>query len=223
MERLDEVKEKEYHEQGLQASHDDRRQQLVHRLQLARPGGRQGRHARAAGRAQPQAAPGALDRDRLGGGHVAIFRSKGGVAAQGPLPPALFGSREGTGRRHSTRSRTRWSTASPCAARSKRRSKLLAEAGYPDGRDAKTGKPLVLNFDYQRAPTPGDQGRARLDGAKQFAKIGVQLEIRATDYNQFQDKMHKGKHQIFFWGWLADYPGRGELPVHALRAERRRR
>ncbi len=25
---------------------------------------------------------------------------------------------------------------------------LLAEAGYPDGRDAKTGKPLVLNYDF---------------------------------------------------------------------------
>ena len=41
---------------------------------------------------------------------------------------------------------------------------------------------------------------------KQFAKLGVQLEIRATDYNQFQDKMLKGKQQIFWWGWLADYP-----------------
>ena len=33
--------------------------------------------------------------------------------------------------------------------------RLLAEAGYPDGRDAKTGKPLVINFDYQSSPTPG--------------------------------------------------------------------
>ena len=41
---------------------------------------------------------------------------------------------------------------------------------------------------------------------KQFAKLGVQLEVRATDYNQFQDKVRKGKHQIFWWGWLADYP-----------------
>jgi ABC-type transport system substrate-binding protein len=32
------------------------------------------------------------------------------------------------------------------------------------------------------------------------------LEIRATDYNQFQDKVRRGKHQIFSWGWLADYP-----------------
>ena len=45
----------------------DRHQQLVPRLQLARPGRRQGRHARAAGQ-EPQAAPGAVDRDRLGGG-----------------------------------------------------------------------------------------------------------------------------------------------------------
>ena len=41
---------------------------------------------------------------------------------------------------------------------------------------------------------------------KQFAKLGVQLEIRATDYNQFQDKVLKGKQQIFWWGWLGDYP-----------------
>ena len=42
--------------------------------------------------------------------------------------------------------------------------------------------------------------------ARQFAKIGIQLEIRATDYNRFQDKMAKGSAQIYYWGWLADYP-----------------
>jgi ABC-type oligopeptide transport system substrate-binding subunit len=41
---------------------------------------------------------------------------------------------------------------------------------------------------------------------KQFAKLGIQLEIRATDYNRFQDKMSKGAAQIFEWGWNADYP-----------------
>jgi ABC-type transport system substrate-binding protein len=63
----------------------------------------------------------------------------------------------------------------------------------------------VLNYDYQRAPTP--ELKSELDWmVKQFGKLGVQLEIRATDYNQFQDKMLKGKQQIFWWGWLADYP-----------------
>ena len=32
--------------------------------------------------------------------------------------------------------------------------KLLAEAGYPRGRDAVTGRPLVLNYDYYSQPTP---------------------------------------------------------------------
>ena len=83
--------------------------------------------------------------------------------------------------------------------------KLLAEAGYPDGRDAKTGQPLVLNYDYQRALTP--ELKAEVEWmVKQFAKIGVQLELRATDYNRFQDKADKGSLQIFWWGWQADYP-----------------
>jgi ABC-type oligopeptide transport system substrate-binding subunit len=30
--------------------------------------------------------------------------------------------------------------------------------------------------------------------------------VRATDNNQFQDKVRKGKHQVFWLGWNADYP-----------------
>jgi ABC-type oligopeptide transport system substrate-binding subunit len=41
---------------------------------------------------------------------------------------------------------------------------------------------------------------------KQFAKLDVDLEIRDTDYNRFQDKMLRGDAQIFQWGWNADYP-----------------
>jgi ABC-type oligopeptide transport system substrate-binding subunit len=41
---------------------------------------------------------------------------------------------------------------------------------------------------------------------RQFAKIDIQLEVRATDNNQFQDKVRKGKHQVFWSGWNADYP-----------------
>ena len=41
---------------------------------------------------------------------------------------------------------------------------------------------------------------------KQFAKLGIQLVIRSTDYNRFQDKVRKAKVQIFSWGWNADYP-----------------
>jgi ABC-type transport system substrate-binding protein len=82
---------------------------------------------------------------------------------------------------------------------------LLAEAGYPGGRDATSGKPLVLNYDYQRALTP--EFKAEVDWfVKQVAKLGIQVEVRATDYNRFQDKMNRGSAQIFWWGWDADYP-----------------
>lgn len=137
-------------------------------------------------------------------GYGRIFRTKGGVAAHGPVPPGVFGSREGTPEGFNP------VTHKLVNGELQRRSiddarKLLAEAGYPDGRDAKSGKPLVLNYDYQRTATP--EIKAELDWmVKQFAKLGVQLEVRATDYNQFQDKVLKGKHQIFWWGWLADYP-----------------
>jgi len=81
---------------------------------------------------------------------------------------------------------------------------LLAEAGYPNGRDAKTGQPLVINYDSQGV---GPGYKARVDWvAKQFAKLNIELEVRSTDYNRFQDKMRKGSAQFFFWGWLADYP-----------------
>lgn len=137
-------------------------------------------------------------------GYGRIFRSKGGEAAHGPVPPGVFGSREGEPGGHNP------ITHEVKAGKVVRRSiddarRLLAEAGYPNGRDARTGQPLVLNYDFQRAITP--EARAENDWlVKQFAKIGVQLEIRATDYNQFQEKVLKGKHQIFWWGWLGDYP-----------------
>ncbi len=133
-----------------------------------------------------------------------VFPKKGGEVAMGPLPAGLAGSRHGTP--EGINPVTHQVVDGKVVRRSiDEAKKLLAEAGYPDGREEKTGRPLVLNYDYQRVPTP--EIKSELDWmVKQYAKLGVQLEIRATDYNQFQDKMRKGTQQIFFWGWLADYP-----------------
>ncbi len=141
-------------------------------------------------------------------GYGRIFKTKGGVAAHGPIPPGLFGTREGQGTFHNPVTHV-W-VGDEKTGKAVRRpiedaKKLLAEAGYPDGRDAKSGKPLVLNYDFQRAITP--EFKSENDWmVKQFAKLGIQLEIRATDFNQYQDKTLSGKHQIFWGGWLADYP-----------------
>ncbi len=122
--------------------------------------------------------------------------------AMGPIPPGVFGYRGGAAGIDPV-------THVWADGHAQRRSiaearRLLAEAGYPDGRDAKTGKPLVLTYDTT-GTTPAAQ--AGLDWEiKQFAKLGIQLEIRAEDYNRFQERVLKGEAQIFSWGWYADYP-----------------
>lgn len=137
-------------------------------------------------------------------GYGRIFKHKGGVAAHSPVPPGLFGSREGQPGFVNPVTHV-WQDGQPVRRPIEEARRLLAEAGYPGGRDATTGKPLVLNYDFQRAITP--EFKSENDWmVKQFAKLGIQLEIRATDFNQYQDKTLKGRHQIFWGGWLADYP-----------------
>jgi ABC-type transport system substrate-binding protein len=41
---------------------------------------------------------------------------------------------------------------------------------------------------------------------RQFALLGVQFDVRSTDYNRFQEKMARGVAQMYMWGWVADYP-----------------
>ncbi len=133
---------------------------------------------------------------------ISIFLNGRGIPAQGPLPPGIYGYREGEAGIDPAVYRWR-------AGRAVRRSiedakRLLAEAGYPDGREARTGKPLTLYLDTMAS---GPEAKSRLDWyRKQFEKLDVQLVVRATDYNRFQDKMLKGNAQIFEWGWNADYP-----------------
>lgn len=84
--------------------------------------------------------------------------------------------------------------------------KLLADAGWPDGRDGKTGK-RWCSISIRRPAAWGD--KSMLDWlTRQFASADIQLVVCSTDYNRFQDKIRKGAVQIFFFGWNADYPTR---------------
>jgi ABC-type transport system substrate-binding protein len=140
----------------------------------------------------------AIDQEEM----ISIFRNGRGIAAQGPIPPGIFGYREG--KEGINPYVYDWVDNAPRRKPVEQAKKLLAEAGYPNGRDAKTGEPLLVNLDTTGT---GPDAKARLDWyVKQFEKIGVQLAIRATDWNRFQDKIRKGNVQLYFLGWNADYP-----------------
>ena len=136
---------------------------------------------------------------------VVFFDNYGpSTAAMGPIPPGMFGFVGGQVKEGINPFTHIWKDGKAVRRPIEDAKKLLAEAGYPDGRDAKTGKPLVIFYDTNGV---GPAYQARLDWqAKQFAKIGVQCEVRANDYNRFQDRMRKGNAQVYFWGWYADYP-----------------
>jgi len=133
---------------------------------------------------------------------VSIFANGRGIAAQSPLPPGIFGYRDGEAGLNPFV--YDWVDGKPQRKPIAEAKRLLAEAGYPGGVDAVSKQPLVIHLD---TTANGVGNKSRLDWLrKQFDKIGVQLDVRSTDYNRFQDKIRRGDTQMFYFGWNADYP-----------------
>ncbi len=134
--------------------------------------------------------------------YISIFQNGRGIAAQSPLPPGIFGYEGGEAGLNTVV--YDWVDGKPRRKPVEVARKLMVEAGYPNGRDGKTGEPLVIYLDT----TSGGMGeKSRLDWlTRQFAKIDIQLVVRSTDFNRFQDKIRKGNVQLYYLGWNADYP-----------------
>jgi ABC-type transport system substrate-binding protein len=133
---------------------------------------------------------------------VSIFLNGRGVVAMQPIPLGIFGARDGEAGINPVVYEWRDGKARRRGVEEARR--LLAEAGWPGGRNASTGEPLIIHFD---TTSSGLGDKARSDWlAKKFRALGVQFEVRATDWNRFQDKIRQGNAQMFFFGWNADYP-----------------
>ena len=110
--------------------------------------------------------------------------------ADGPVPPGVDGAS---------------TTPNPYSFDLDRARALLAEAGYPGGRDPATGRRLVLTLDIGSADNPEDQQGAELL-ASFFDRIGVQLRLSYNNWPTFLKKIQNRQCQLFKLTWLGDYP-----------------
>ncbi len=123
--------------------------------------------------------------------YLRLFFNGRGVPAQSLLPPGIFG--------YEPEYRNPYRAVDLARAQ-----RLLVEAGYPGGLDPGTRAPLRLTFDT--SDTSAD-GRLQYQYyVNSWRRLGIDVEIEATNYNRFQEKMRDGGFQIFSWGWVADYP-----------------
>lgn len=134
---------------------------------------------------------------------ITIFLNDRAEPAQGPIPPNIFGAQSLPGGLNTYI--YDWVAGVPVRKSIEEAKRLLAEAGYPNGVNSKTGEPLVISFDVTSRGDPLEKARAAWM-RKQFNKLNIDLNVRETDWNRFREKLEKGTVQFYALAWLADYP-----------------
>ncbi len=82
--------------------------------------------------------------------------------------------------------------------------KLLAEAGYPEGHDMRTGKQLELTLDVT---VDDPESRQYAEFCKnQIESLGIAVKVEENLWARQQEKFDSGHFQIITYGWNADYP-----------------
>ena len=86
-----------------------------------------------------------------------------------------------------------------------RAQKLLAEAGYEDGKDPATGRRLKLTLELGTADNQEARQAAELM-ASFFERVGVVLDLSYNHWPAFLQKLERRQAQLFTLTWLGDYP-----------------
>lgn len=122
--------------------------------------------------------------------YIKIFRNNRGIIPSSPVPPGIFGhipNQKGLN-----------------TYDLKEAEKLLALAGYPNGIDPETGKPLEIVYD--NAGTSSAARANQIFFKENLECLGIKVKIESTDLNTYRRKIYDGNYQIFESGWLLDYP-----------------
>ena len=113
------------------------------------------------------------------------------TSAEWILPPGIFGNDPSYNNPYGKTNLTR-------------AKQLLEAAGYPGGKDPRTGEYIILNIDSAATTAAARSQYAILK--RQIGKLGVKVEHRPTNANMFRDKLIKCEQQCILYGWFADYP-----------------
>ena len=123
-------------------------------------------------------------------GHYVRFYNNRVIRASGPIPPGIAGFEDQT---------------QPYPFDLERARALLAQAGYPGGKDPKTGRRLKLNLDIGNPNDP--EVRASVELFSSFMdRIGIQIVPIYNNWPTFLSRMERRQAQMFRLGWVADYP-----------------
>lgn len=112
------------------------------------------------------------------------------VKPNGPVPPGVAGATE---------------APPPYGFDLGRAKRLLAEAGYPEGKDPATGRRLKLTLEIGAADNPEARQSAELL-ANFMERIGVVVEPSYNNWPAFLQKIERRQAQMFSVAWLGDYP-----------------
>jgi ABC-type transport system substrate-binding protein len=123
-------------------------------------------------------------------GWIDIFYNGTADLATQLIPPGFYGHQKGL--------------KNPYGFDLEKGKRLIAEAGYPNGIDPKTGQPLELAIDA----TASDSWHRQTVEFEQrcLEQLGVRVRVNENTFTRLQEKLDQGNFQISSSGWGADYP-----------------
>ncbi|MGV3618882.1 MAG: ABC transporter substrate-binding protein [Fimbriimonas sp.] len=129
----------------------------------------------------------AIDRQEI----VDLFSQGNSLPAEFLVPPAITG--------YDPKYRNPYSGRDLAKAK-----RLLAEAGFPGGKDRRTGERLKLYYDNNAQDALGRQyvGLVR----RQISALGIDVVGRSWRPVVMADRQEKGQWQFAAFDWYADYP-----------------
>jgi ABC-type transport system substrate-binding protein len=132
-----------------------------------------------------------------------IFQNGMGVELHGVVPEGIFGYQGGQDGMNPYVFDWDAKRGRPVRKSLDHAHQLLAEAGYPGGVGS-DGQQLVVHYDNSATGGGADAYFRWL--RRQFGKLNIAVVNRTTDYSTFAKRAENGEVQMFYGGWLPDYP-----------------